>query len=425
MAIFDFTGSKDELKFKRQLEENFFKEQLDNDPFKRYMGGTGGSMVAVQKSIAKKSGTEIVFSLQYNPKVNEVYDEETIAGKGTLETPVNCAMNVGKTRFIVGAKDYDIAEFKTVFDFFKSLYDQLSIKRDLLYKRRNINQFAWCFASGSKGKNDHKSYDYILGQGQVTSDFTNFFIEKIKNCPINALDAAGNGISSDRVLFGAESIRNVIAAGQTIQERCVVGDPAGGGDRIGTADYADTSGYCSVDHLSNLIEIAKKGGRKINTEANILPMKYINYEGHQGYGYTYFVSPRVGRRLLKSPLVKELLIRPFKEQGQPTYFNGTNYIGKLLGTDIVIIDEFEYLDITTDAGADIGYGALCGQNFLAKAVCVNPTVKTDEYDMGNQYEASIKIIDGLKVIKFPSKRYQNVNNFPHLETGIVHSFTLI
>lgn len=424
MAIFDFTGSKDELKFKRQLEENFFKEQLDNDPFKRYMGGTGGSMVAVQKSIAKKSGTEIVFSLQYNPKVNEVYDEETVAGKGTLETPVNCAMNVGKTRFIVGAKDYDIAEFKTVFDFFKSLYDQLSIKRDLLYKRRNINQFAWCFASGSKGKDDHKSYDYILGQGQVTSDFTAFFIEKIKNCLINALDAAGNGISSDRVLFGAESIRNVIAAGQTIQDRCAVGAPGNNGN-IGTADYTDTSGYCSVDHLSNLIEIAKKGGRKINTEANILPMKYINYEGHQGYGYTYFVSPRVGRRLLKSPLVKELLIRPFKEQGQPTYFNGTNYIGKLLGTDIVIIDEFEYLDITTDAGVDIGYGALCGQNFLAKAVCVNPTVKTDEYDMGNQYEASIKIIDGLKVIKFPSKRYQNVNNFPHLETGIVHSFTLI
>lgn len=424
MAIFDFLGSKDELKFKRQLEENFFKEQLDNDPFKRYMGSKG-SMVAIEKSIAKKAGTEIVFSLQYNPKVNEVYDEETVSGKGTLETPVNCAMNVGKTRFVVGAKDYDIAEFKTTFDFFKSLHNQLSIKRDLLYKRRNINQFAWCFASGSKAKNDHKSYDYILGPNQVTSDFTNFFIDKIKNCVINQIDASGNGISSDRVLFGAESIRNIIAAGQTIQQRCAVGAPAANAN-IGTADYnEETSGYCSVNHLSNLIEIAKKGGRKINTEANILPMKYINYEGHEGYGYTYFVSPRVGRRLLKSPLVKELLIRPFREQGQPTYFNGTNYIGKLLGTDIVIIDEFEYLDFATDANVDIGYGALCGQNFLAKAVCINPTVVSETFDAQNQYELSMKIIDGLKVIKFPSKRYQNVNNFPHLETGIVHSFTLI
>lgn len=432
MAIFDFAvGSKDELKFKRQIEENFFKEQLDNDPFKRYMGSTGGSMIAVQKSIAKKSGTEIVFSLQYNPRVNEVYDEETIAGKGTLETPVNCAMNVGKTRFIVGAKDYDIAEYKTVFDFFKSLYDQLSIKRDLLYRRRNINQFAWCFASGSKGKDDHKSYDYILRQGQVTSDFANFFTDKIKNCFINDTDAAGNGISSDRVLFGAESLRNNIVAvqgGTTIQSRCRVGAPQVGQPNIGLANPADdlTTGYCSVNHLSNLIEIARKGGRKINTEASILPMKYINYEGHQGYGYTYFISPRVGRRLLNSPLVKELLIRPFREQGQPTYFNGTNYIGKLLGTDIVIVDEFEYLDFTTDNNnTDIGYGALCGQNFLAKAVCVNPTVKTAEYDMGNQYEASIKLIDGLKVMKFPSKRYQNIAGFPHLETGIVHSFTLI
>jgi hypothetical protein len=37
----------------------------------------------------------------------------------------------------------------------------------------------------------------------------------------------------------------------------------------------------------------------------------------------------------------------------------------------------------------------------------------------------IRLLDGMKVVKFPSKRYQNVNTFPYLETGIVHSFTLI
>jgi hypothetical protein len=425
MAIFNFSQPKDQNKFQRDVLDPFWKEMLAEDPFNKYMGSTGNSMIALQKNVDKGKGAELVFSMTYNSKVNEVYDENTLEGKGTLDTPVNCTMNIGKTRFAVGAKDFDIAEYLAKFQFTKSVNEQITIKRELLTKRRNINQFAWCFAYGSKGKNDHISKDYLLSDGQVTSDFESYFTPKIKTCVINQIDANGDGISSDRVLFGAESIRNVIAAGQTVQQRCVVGVPGNNGN-IGTANYDDdTSGYCNIDHINNLLQIAKTGGRKINTEGSIKPMYYTNYQGFKGMGYTYFIGPRVKARFLKNPIVKEMLIRPFREDGQPTYFNGTDYIGRISGIDIVCIDEFDYLNFTTDAGVDIGYGALCGSMAFAKAICTTPKITIKEMDHENQYEMGIRLLDGMKVVKFPSKRYQNVNTFPYLETGIVHSFTLI
>jgi hypothetical protein len=398
---------------------------LQEDPFNRYMGSSGTSMIAFQKNVDKGEGAEIVFSMTYNGRVNEVYDENTLAGKATLNKPVNCTIHIGKTRFSVGAKDFDIAEYLTKFQFTKTIHEQLKIKRDLLSRRRNINQFAFCFAYGSKGNEDHISYDYLLDNNQAVNEFENYFIPKIKNCVINQIDVNGDGISSDRVLFGAESLRNVIAAGQTVQQRCAVGAPGNNGN-IGTADYVDeTSGYCNIEHLNNLIQMARNGGRKINTEAAIKPMYYVNYQGFKGMGYTYFIGPRVKARLLKSATLQQMLIRPFREEGQPSYFTGTDYIGRINGVDIVCIDEFDYLNFTTDAGVEIGYGALCGAMTFAKVVCTTPKITIDTRDHGNEQEIGALLIDGMKVIKFPSKRYQNVNTFPHLETGIVHSFTLI
>jgi len=424
MALFDFANPKDEHKFLRQLDKNFFNEEIALDPFQRYMGDKG-SMIVAKKHIQKGTGTEVVFSLTYNPKVNEVYDEETLKGKGTLETPVNDSMNVGRARFAVGAKGFDLDQYTTLFDFYKAVEDQIRIKRELLIKSKNINQFAWCFAEGSRGKYHHKRKDYILGLNEVTSEFEAYFTPKIKECTINQLNASGDGISSDRVLFGGEPLGNVIDAGQTIVERCVVGNPAVGSANIGTVAIGDNTGRCSLKHLKNLIRIAKQGGRKLNMENAISPMHYDNFAGYRGFGYTYFVEPAVADSLLMDETVKQMLIRPFRETGQPTYFNGTDYIGTIFGTDIVVCDELSYLGFNNAAGnARIGYGVLAGSHAFAKAICGEVKYTREKDDHEDFYEVGCTIIDGMKPIKFPSKRYQNVNTFPKLEMGLVHSFTI-
>jgi len=426
MSIFDFTSTKDKDKFLNNVVTPFLTEMILEDPFKRYMGDSGNSMIMKKSSLAKGDGTQITYSLTYNGLVNEVYGEETLEGKGTMETPVNCTMNIGETRFAVGAKDFKIAEFQTKFKFNDTINEQLRIKSTLLSKRRHINQFAWCFAYGSKGADDNKSYEYGLKKGQATSAFSTFFTPKIKDCSINQLDASLNGISSDRVLFGAEPINNLIAAGQTVQQRCIVGNPALNQPNIGTADYADgTSGYCNLDHIDKLIDMARKGGRKMGNEATINPMFYQNYKGHSGFGYTYFISPRVRTRLLKSPLFKELMIRPFREDGQPTYFNGTEYIGRIRNVDIVVVDEFEYLEFTTQANVEIGYSAFCGAGAYTMAICTQPMFTDQYFDHKKGFEIGVTMLDGMKVVKFPSKKYGDVATFPRVEHGIIHSFTLI
>jgi hypothetical protein len=432
MAIHDFTSERDRLKKQSHIIKPFLTEQLDEDPFARYFGSkdSGNSMILFTHNVDKGAGETEVFTLQYFPKVNEVYGENTLYGKGNLGTSVNSIITYGKARYAVSAKDFDIAEFFTEFNATSQLNQDLSAKRTKFTIRRHINQFAWCFAHGSKQLHegrDAASYDYELDYeaGEVTSKFEDYFKPKIKNCVINQVDAVGDGISSDRLLFGAESIRNVIAAAQTIQSRCEVGVPDANAN-IGTADYDEaTSGYCTLDHINNLVQIAKRGGRKLGVEAPIKPMFYTNFEGHKANGYTYFISPRVKFRLLKNPIIKDLLIRPFRESGQPTYFNGTEYIGRIFGTDIVCVEQFEYLDFTTDTGVDIGYGALCGAGAYAKVNCGSPKFTTEKMDHENQWELGVTMIDGMKVVKFPSKRYQNVNTYPQLERGIIHSFTLI
>lgn len=426
MSIFDFTTQKDKDKFLNNVVTPFLIETVLDDPFKRYMGDSGNSMILKKSSLEKGTGTQVTYSLTYNGLVNEVYGEETLEGKGTLETPVNCTMNIGETRFAVGAKDFTIAEFQTKFKFNDTVNLQLRIKSSLLSKKRHINQFAWCFAYGSKGTDDNKCYEYGLLKGQQTSSFSTFFTPKIKNCSINQLDASYNGISSDRVLFGAEPVNNTIAAGQTVAARCIVGNPALGDPNIGTANYDDeTSGYCNLNHIDKLIDMARKGGRKMGNESLINPMFYQNYNGHTGFGYTYFISPRVKNRLLKSPLFRELMLRPFKEDGQPTYFNGTEYICRIRNVDIVVVDEFEYLEFTTDANVEIGYSAFCGAGAYAKAICTQPKFTQTYFDHEKGFEIGVTMLDGMKVIKFPSKKYGDVANYPSVEHGIIHSFTLI
>lgn len=422
--IFDFSTSKDQSKFKNNILTPFLKEAIKENPFAKYMGKDPKSLMQVQKSVAKGEGNTLVFSLRYFRNVNEVYGENTLQGKGDFQTPVNTTLTLGKTRFAVMAKDFDIAEYQTKFEFNPELQMQIKEKHMDLIIRRIVNQFAWCFAHGEKANQDWLTYDYRPREGQVISDFATYFTNRIQTCLINQLDVSGNGINSDRVLFGAEALGNVIAAGQTIQQRCLVGAPGNNGN-IGTADYVQgTSGYCNLDHIMKLKYMARIGGRKQNINARINPTSTSSWNGALDEIYTYFISPSMEARLLNDSRVQQLLVRPLIEDPrQPSYFNGTQYLGRLKGVDIVVIDEFENLSIQNAAANLIGYGAFCGAGALASAICSEPKFTYQEEDHGNQKEIGITLIDGLKSIKFPSKF--NPTTTPPLEYGMIHSFTLI
>lgn len=422
--IFDFSTSKDQSKFLNNIIQPFLKEEVEDNPFAKYMGKTADSMITIKKSVAKGEGTTLVFSLSQYRNVNEVYGEETLQGKGTFETPVNTTMTLGKTRFAVMAKDFDIAEYQTKFHFNDELNRQIRNKHLDLIVRRIVNQFAWCFAHGEKANQDWKTYDYRPRAGQANSDFVNFFTTRMQGCLINQLDASGNGINSNRVLFGAEAVSNVIAAGQTVQQRCLVGVPGANGN-IGTADYVQgTSGYANIDHITKLKYMARIGGRKLNVDCRINPLSMSSWNGSQNEIYVYFISPSVEARLLNDPRIQSLLSRALIEDPrQPSYFNGSHYVGRIKGVDIITIDEFENMNIVNAAGNGVGYGVFCGAGAIASAICSEPKFTYQEDDHGNQKEIGITLIDGLKSIKFPSKL--NPTTVPPLEYGMIHSFTLI
>src|SRR5574343_1427280 len=260
--------------------------------------------------------------------------------------------------------------------------------------------------------------------GQANSDFVNFFTSRIQGCVINQLDGSGNGLNSNRVLFGAEAVSNVIAAGQTVQQRCLVGNPGNNGN-IGTADYVQgTSGYANIDHITKLKYMARIGGRKLNTDCRIKPLSMSSWNGSQNEIYVYFISPSVEARLLNDPRIQSLLSRALIEDPrQPSYFNGSHYVGRIKGVDIITIDEFENMNIANAAGNAVGYGVFCGAGAIASAICSEPKFTYQEDDHGNQKEIGITLIDGLKSIKFPSKL--NPTTVPPLEYGMIHSFTLI
>ena len=176
MPIFNYQG-EDKLKFLRHIQEPYLKEQVAEDPFSRYLGKNGetGSMILTKDSISKGKGTQVVFQMRYTGTADEIYDEETISGKGTLNKAVDTSMSVGEVTIVAGSRNFSLAEFETKFNFNTELNEQITEKRALLTKRRYINQFGFAFASGSKGNKDHISYDYITKAGQANSDFYTFF----------------------------------------------------------------------------------------------------------------------------------------------------------------------------------------------------------------------------------------------------------
>lgn len=411
----------------RQIMDDFLIEQTALDPFRQYLGDNGSMIFNKTFKITQGSGTQLVFSLTHTPQLNEVYDDESLEGRGTFEKPVNATLNVGEVRFASAARGFLLNEYQTELHVIRSLGQQQAQKLELFQKATNINQFAYCFSSGSR-KDYHKIKNYYLKENQQISDFESYHIPKIKECTINQINAAGDGISSDRVLFGGEPLENVIPAGNSIVERCVVGDAGIDSANIGKVDPGAGTGRCTLKHLRKLIDMANFGGRKINMEMAITPMKYVNFLNHVGNGFVYFISTDVRNSLFLDDEFKEL----YKAQGsirekiQPTYFNGTNYLGNIYGTDIVVCDELNYLSFNNAAGnARIGYGVLAGKNAFVKASAGEVMTKNTEKDYGKFYEIGTTFFTGMKPLKFPSKRYKNVLTYPHLEMGLIHSFTIV
>ena len=109
MPIFNYQG-EDKLKFLRHIQEPYLKEQVAEDPFSRYLGKNGetGSMILTKDSISKGKGTQVVFQMRYTGTADEIYDEETISGKGTLNKAVDTSMSVGEVTIVAGSRNFSL-----------------------------------------------------------------------------------------------------------------------------------------------------------------------------------------------------------------------------------------------------------------------------------------------------------------------------
>lgn len=421
MAIFDFTSSRDKEKFTTKVVLPILREALLNNPFAKFIGSSDRNAIIVKSSLEKGAGGNKTFSLKPMYGVNEVYDDNTLQGKGTNTIPVNDRVYIGETRFATGATSFKMAEFQVSYDFKQEIKTELTDQYANLTVRRYVNQFAWNFAHGEKGNRDHVSYDYIRDKDTGANAFRNYFINRIKTCPINQLNGLGNGISQERVLFGKENPRTVadIAAGTTIDNQCTVAT-------IGTNDYAATSGVATLDHIKRLRYMMRVGGRKLGLEKPITPLSYRDWNGYQGEKYTFLCSPSVGAKFMADPNVTQLMIRPLIEsKTQPSFYNGTDYLGTIDNVDVIVINEFEHFNFISAANINIGFGVMVGAQAIVQVVCEDPMITYEDWDHGKGTEIGMTLFDGLKCLKFPSKYKSNDPTYPPIELGLISSFTVI
>lgn len=414
MALFDRSNPEQYALFKKKILAPLIQETLIDSTFGKFTNDSPSGLIwTLPKEKERGAGETIALGMYQYTDANEVYDDETLSGKGDLNRPISDTIRVGETRFAVATEGKKLAEIQINVDIDNQLKEDLHKKSKLLHTRRIINQFGFCFMSGTRGDNYHKSYSYYKNNNAVTSDFENVIIPAMKACPIdqNNVDA----ISSDRIVIGNDAmgaLPNTVALS-------IVNAQIGGNDPAGAA-----AGTMTVDHIEKLVKVANAGGRKVCSEQIILPFKTAKRWEYDNNSFTLFIGPSTLSMLRKDPKWDRQTYRPFIEnKGQPSIFYNTAYAGTIYSCDIIVIPEFDNFIMQNADGSFVAYSALCGQSAIAIARGMDPIFTTEDNDHTKKHELGVTMIDGMKPLKFMAKNPTKKNLNIKVERGIIHSFT--
>lgn len=417
--LFDRSNAEQFALFEKNILYPFLKDTFIENTFGKFTSSNSSGLIwNVNDGKMRGAGETVTFGLYQYSDADEVYDDDSLEGKGQFNRPISQSLRVGETRFAVATEGKKLAEIQTKINIEGQLQDDLYKKSKLLQTRRIINQFGFCFVNEAvRDGNNHKTYSYYIKGNATTSAFTDFFIPKIK---AKTIDTDQDSISSDRILFGKDQLGAVTA--DTIDAKTAT-EAA-----IGTLDYTNRDcGALTVDHIERLTRLANVGGRKPNSEQIIMPYKTMQHMGYDNRNLVLFVSPTSASMLRRDPKWHEQVTRAYREtSAQPSTFYNTDYIGSIYNVDIIVIPEFEHMSWVSGAGGNaikVAYSALCGQSSIVSSQGCKPMFTTVNNDHMKKHELGVTMIDGMKPLKFLAKSTAKRNLNIHTERGIIHSFT--
>lgn len=403
MATLDRNNPFQTQLFERKILE-YLQEYRNNTQFSKFMGGVGS--IIHNKIESKGDGDTMVFPTRQTFMPRTKRGEEQLVGDESELTYVTDEIRISNFRWATRITNDALLKIQAKTDFDGDVKDDLLYQASLINTKRIVSQFGLALSPTTASDRGLINYDWSY------SDIA----AKMIACGIDANNAAGDAVSSQRVVFGNDFRTNeatVTAA-------------------VGAAGFSAANGHApSVKHIVRLVNLARTGGRAatLYKEAAIRPYNVKN--PHNGYAdnrYIYFVSPEYYSYLRDNDADwrNQVIRGVIENQYQPSMLYGSAYKGSIEGVDVIVVDEFSnYVTASGNGNALVAYSVLCGASAMGFGMGGTPTFETDMRDYKMHKGVAHTEISGLKVLKYPSKGdpKKKGTNTLLVDNGIVHSFT--
>lgn len=406
-----------------------------NDPFYFLRGMKAESAITVKQAI---DSTELVI-----PKLNYENLQPYFRGTDTTNkgvAPSVDSMNVKQSFVRLKMMTYDHRYVKPQLgmDFITQMYANIKNGIAQMHISQVYNQFAKCFAQNAlyyankpatpELKTDELYFTNYIIEGTIP------FVQKVPAyipvCGVDTPNLAGDVVSFDRCVFGGDQllITNPIA-GNTIATQ--IADAGLFGAETNALINTRNSAILTVSHLQKMIELARVGSRIAGTEDSVYPLITTTFNNTPAMGYVIFISRDAFEGLQMTEEYQRQINRAFREvSGQPSLFNGSNFVMQIGNTDVYISDYLSQMQFTTPttataAGAKINYSVLMGKQAIVQID--SPIMDVAQWATEtNRNQDTFEIIydemTGYKPIRFRAKNINKPNSL--VDRGLVHSFTL-
>jgi hypothetical protein len=406
MAILDRNNIFQTQLFEKNVLAPYLKEYRNNTQFSKFMGGATAIIHNIMEQ--KGQGDTIVFPTRqtFMPIVKR--GEEQLAGDESEITYVTDEVRIGNIRFATRITNEQLLKLQTKAQIDNDVRDDLLYQSSLINTKRVVSSFGLAFSPTTTNDRNLINYDWSY------SDIAT----KMIACGIDANNAAGDAVSSQRVMFGQDFRTNEATVTAV----------------AGAANFSVANGHTmSVKHIVRLVTLARTGGRTANLykESAIRPYRVTN--PHNGYAdnrYILFISPEAYSHMRDNDADwrNQVVRGVIENQYQPSTLYGSAYKGSIEGVDVIVVDEFSNFITSSGNGAtQVAYSVLCGASAIGFALGQNPTFATDERDYGMHKGIAHVEISGLKALKYPSKGNPALKGRNPLlvDNGIIHSFVKI
>lgn len=395
--------------FQVQLFEKFIvdylKEYLNNTQFSRFVGDA--SSVVHKKTQSKGAGDTIVFPTRqtFEPVIRR--GTEQLVGNENEITLVTDEVRIDTLRFATRITNEQLLEIQSKTNFDSHIRADLLQQASLMNTKRFVSQFALAFTPTTLANRSLINMNYSYAELKAF----------MAAAGINTNNAAGDAISSERVIFGLDFWTNQADVVTTVADANFTG-VGGNGHNM------------TVKHISKLFNLASVGGRAATAykEAAIRP--YRVQSPHNGYTdnrYVLFMAPETYYHMRDNDADwrAQVFRGTIEVKSQPSELYGAAYKGSIEGVDVVIVNEFSnFINNNGNGGSLIAYSALCGASAIGMAYGAIPQFKLDERDYGMHKGIAHEEISGFKPLKYPSKNNPLIkgNNPLLIDNGIIHSF---